>query len=56
MLASTLQIALSALLVQPALAARKNIIIDTDIFSDCESGPPSPLTLSPKKPFLTSRQ
>ncbi|KAK2732556.1 inosine uridine-preferring nucleoside hydrolase [Colletotrichum kahawae] len=36
MLASTLQIALSALLVQPALAARKNIIIDTDIFSDCD--------------------
>ncbi|KAF5520905.1 Pyrimidine-specific ribonucleoside hydrolase RihA [Colletotrichum aenigma] len=36
MLASTLQIALSALLLQPALAARKNLIIDTDIFSDCD--------------------
>lgn len=30
----------AALAIQPALAARKNIIIDTDIFSDCESVPP----------------
>lgn len=45
MLASTLQIALSALLLQPALAARKNLIIDTDIFSDCESDPLLTLSL-----------
>ncbi|KDN60678.1 putative inosine/uridine-preferring nucleoside hydrolase [Colletotrichum sublineola] len=28
--------AVTALVLQPALAARKNIIIDTDIFSDCD--------------------
>ncbi|KAK1621964.1 inosine/uridine-preferring nucleoside hydrolase [Colletotrichum phormii] len=30
------KVATAALAVQPALAARKNIIIDTDIFSDCD--------------------
>ncbi|GKT61794.1 inosine/uridine-preferring nucleoside hydrolase [Colletotrichum tofieldiae] len=34
--ATILRVALAALVVQPALAARKNIIIDTDIFSDCD--------------------
>ncbi|KAF6805933.1 inosine uridine-preferring nucleoside hydrolase [Colletotrichum sojae] len=37
MLASAVRLALGALLVQPALTARKNLIIDTDIFSDCET-------------------
>ncbi|KAK2000462.1 inosine/uridine-preferring nucleoside hydrolase [Colletotrichum falcatum] len=31
-----IRVAVAALVLQPALAARKNIIIDTDIFSDCD--------------------
>ncbi|KAK1961993.1 inosine/uridine-preferring nucleoside hydrolase [Colletotrichum sublineola] len=31
-----IRVAVTALVLQPALAARKNIIIDTDIFSDCD--------------------
>lgn len=36
MVCSIIKAALAALAVQPALAARKNVIMDTDIFSDCE--------------------
>ncbi|KZL87430.1 inosine uridine-preferring nucleoside hydrolase [Colletotrichum incanum] len=34
--ATIIRVAVAALVVQPALAARKNMIIDTDIYSDCE--------------------
>ncbi|GKT45169.1 pyroglutamyl-peptidase 1 [Colletotrichum spaethianum] len=34
--ATIIRVALAAVIAQPALAARKNIIIDTDIFSDCD--------------------